>query len=66
MNMPKNLIVAASLPAPAETLFDMYLDPEAHTAFTGSPVTIEARAGIHSVPSTVASPARCSISSPNG
>jgi activator of HSP90 ATPase len=43
--MPKNLIIAASLPAPPETLFDMYLDPGAHTAFTGSPVTIEARAG---------------------
>jgi activator of HSP90 ATPase len=43
--MPKNLIIAASLPAAPETLFDMYLDPAAHTAFTGLPVTIEPRPG---------------------
>jgi activator of HSP90 ATPase len=43
--MSKNLIIAASLPAPPETLFDMYLDPVAHTAFTGSPVTIQPRPG---------------------
>jgi uncharacterized protein YndB with AHSA1/START domain len=43
--MPKNLIIAASLPAPPETLFDMYLDPAAHAAFTGFPVTIGSRAG---------------------
>ena len=43
--MPKNLIIAASLPAAPETLFDMYLDPAAHTAFTGHPVTIEPRPG---------------------
>jgi activator of HSP90 ATPase len=28
------------LPAPAETLFDMYLDPAAHQAITGAPVEI--------------------------
>ena len=28
------------LPASAETLFDMYLDPAAHSAFTGLPVEI--------------------------
>lgn len=28
------------LPAPADSLFEMYLDPAAHAAFTGFPVTI--------------------------
>jgi activator of HSP90 ATPase len=45
MLMPKNLIIAAALPATPETLFDMYLDPVAHAAFTGFPVEIEARPG---------------------
>jgi activator of HSP90 ATPase len=39
-NMPKTLITAASLPAPPERLFDMYLDPAEHAAFTGKPVVI--------------------------
>jgi activator of HSP90 ATPase len=43
--MPKNLLLAASLPAPPDKLFDMYLDPAIHTAFTGVPVTIEPRPG---------------------
>jgi activator of HSP90 ATPase len=43
--MPKNLLLAASLPATPEKLFEMYLDPVIHAAFTGSPVTIEPRAG---------------------
>lgn len=43
--MPRNIIIAAALPAPPDKLFDMYLDPEAHAAFTGFPVTLEARAG---------------------
>ncbi len=43
--MPKNLIIAASLPATPETLFDMYLDPATHAAFTGFPVTIDRRPG---------------------
>jgi uncharacterized protein YndB with AHSA1/START domain len=43
--MPKNVIIAASLPAAPERLFDMYLDPVAHAAFTGKPMTIEPRAG---------------------
>ena len=43
--MPRNVIIAASLPAPPAKLFDMYLDAEAHAAFTGFPVTIAARAG---------------------
>ena len=43
--MPKNLITAQSLPASPELLYDMYLDPVAHAAFTGAPVEIEPRAG---------------------
>jgi activator of HSP90 ATPase len=43
--MPRNLIMAASLPASPDKLFDMYLDPVAHAAFTGLPVNIEPRAG---------------------
>jgi activator of HSP90 ATPase len=43
--MPRNIIMAASLPAPPDKLFDMYLDATVHAAFTGLPVTIEARAG---------------------
>ncbi len=43
--MAKNLLIAASLPANPEQLFDMYLDPVEHAAFTGFPVTIEPRAG---------------------
>jgi activator of HSP90 ATPase len=43
--MPKNLVMAASLPAPPDKLFDMYLDAAIHAAFTGAPVTIEPRAG---------------------
>jgi uncharacterized protein YndB with AHSA1/START domain len=38
--MPKTIIQAAILPAPPDRLFDMYLDPVAHAAFTGAPVTI--------------------------
>jgi activator of HSP90 ATPase len=43
--MPRNVIIAASLPATPDQLFDMYLDAEAHAALTGLPVTIEARVG---------------------
>jgi activator of HSP90 ATPase len=43
--MPKNVILAASLPAAADKLFDMYLDAESHAAITGAPVIIEPRAG---------------------
>jgi len=43
--MPRNIITAASLPAPPDKLFDMYLDAASHVAFTGLPVTIEPRAG---------------------
>jgi activator of HSP90 ATPase len=37
--------MAASLPATPEKLFDMYLEPAEHAAFTGLPVTLEPHAG---------------------
>jgi len=43
--MPRVIQLAASLPASADRLFDMYLDPVEHSAFTGSSVTISADAG---------------------
>jgi activator of HSP90 ATPase len=43
--MPRNIIMAASLPAESDKLFEMYLDATSHAAFTGLPVTIEPRAG---------------------
>ena len=43
--MHRNVVLAAVLPAPPDRLFDMYLDAEAHSAFTGRPATIEARPG---------------------
>ncbi|MGI9540325.1 MAG: SRPBCC domain-containing protein [Miltoncostaeaceae bacterium] len=43
--MPRTIQLAASLPAPPERLYDMYLDPAEHAAFTGSPVTIAAQPG---------------------
>ena len=43
--MAKNIIMAASLPATPDTLFDMYLDAETHASFTGMPVTLERHAG---------------------
>ena len=43
--MPRNIIMAASLPAPPDKLFDMYLDAAQHAALTGLPVTLEPRAG---------------------
>jgi activator of HSP90 ATPase len=45
MLMPKNLIITALMPATPQTLFDMYLDPASHAAFTGSSVTIDPRPG---------------------
>jgi activator of HSP90 ATPase len=45
VNMHRNIVLAAALPAPPDRLFDMYLDAGAHSAFTGAPVTIEPRAG---------------------
>jgi uncharacterized protein YndB with AHSA1/START domain len=43
--MARNIILAASLPAAPDRLFDMYLDPESHSTFSGTPVTISAKAG---------------------
>lgn len=43
--MPKNIVMAASLPAPPDKLFDMYLDAAEHAALTGLSVTIEPHAG---------------------
>jgi len=43
--MPKNLLMAASLPASPDVLFDMYLDPNVHAALSGAPVTIGPIAG---------------------
>lgn len=43
--MPKNIILAASLPASPERLFDMYLDAESHAAFTDSAVVISPEPG---------------------
>ena len=43
--MPRQIIMAVSLPAPPERLFDSYLDPRIHAAITGAPVTIAPRPG---------------------
>ena len=43
--MPRTIQLAASLPASPDRLFDMYLDPAEHSAFTGSAVTIADRPG---------------------
>ncbi len=43
--MSRTIQLAASLPATPDRLFDMYLDPVEHAAFTGSPVTIAPVAG---------------------
>jgi activator of HSP90 ATPase len=43
--MPKTIYQTVTLPASAEKLFDMYLDPELHSAFTGAPVTISPTPG---------------------
>ncbi len=43
--MPRLIQLAAELPASADRLFDMYLDPMQHAAFTGAPVTISAQPG---------------------
>ena len=43
--MPRTIILAASLPATPDSLFDMYLDAESHAAFTGLPVILEPHPG---------------------
>ena len=47
--MPRNVILAASFPAAADRLFDMYLDPQVHADFTGAPVVIEPSPGARSL-----------------
>jgi uncharacterized protein YndB with AHSA1/START domain len=43
--MPRTIILATSLPAPPERLYEMYVDSKLHAAFTGLPVEIEPRPG---------------------
>lgn len=43
--MPKTIQQTAVLPAPADQLFDMYLDPRQHAAFTSAEVTISPEPG---------------------
>ena len=43
--MPRTIHMAAALPAPPDKLYDMYLNPELHSAITGAPVSIGAKAG---------------------
>jgi uncharacterized protein YndB with AHSA1/START domain len=43
--MSRTIQLAVSLPALPERLFDMYLDPVQHSAFTGGPVVISATPG---------------------
>lgn len=43
--MPRNVVIAASLPASPERLYDMYLDQDVHSAFTGAPAIVAPRAG---------------------
>ena len=38
--MPRLIQQSVVLPAPSERLYDMYLDPTAHAAFTGALATI--------------------------
>jgi uncharacterized protein YndB with AHSA1/START domain len=44
-SLSRTIQIAVSLPAPSDRLFDMYLDPEEHAAFTGAPVTISDQPG---------------------
>jgi uncharacterized protein YndB with AHSA1/START domain len=43
--MPRTIILATSLPAPPERLYEMYVDAKLHAEFTGLPVDIEPRPG---------------------
>ncbi len=43
--MSKTIHQSVTLPAPADKLYDMYLDPGVHGAFTGAPVTIGSTPG---------------------
>lgn len=43
--MPKLVQQSVALPASPERLYDMYMDPSQHAAFTGAPVVISAQPG---------------------
>ncbi len=43
--MAQTILQTVTLPAPAEKLFEMYLDPRIHEAITGAPVTISPEPG---------------------
>ena len=43
--MPKTIQQIVTLPGSAAQLFEMYLDPKIHGAFTGAPVTISSTPG---------------------
>ena len=43
--MSRTVQIAATFPAPPQLLFDMYLDPVRHAAFTGQPTKISDREG---------------------
>jgi activator of HSP90 ATPase len=43
--MPCTVTLAAVLPKSPSRLYQMYLDPKVHAAFTGAPVKISARVG---------------------
>ena len=43
--MRATIYKSVALPASASELFDMYMDPAIHTAFTGAPATISEEAG---------------------
>ena len=43
--MRSTIFKTVVLPAPADKLYDMYMDPEIHGAFTGSPAKISDVAG---------------------
>ena len=43
--MRSTIYQTVTLPAPAEALFEMYVDPAAHAAFTGQPVVIAEESG---------------------
>jgi uncharacterized protein YndB with AHSA1/START domain len=45
IRLARTIQIAASLPASPDRLFDTYLDPVEHAAFTGSPVTVSDRPG---------------------
>ncbi len=64
--MPRTITLAASLPATPHRLYDMYLDPEQHSAFTGARSRSRPSPVPSFRPSTGPFPARSCTSSQNG